>query len=77
MSGHTPATVSSFGAPNSMRKKKITEHDLDLAAQWVIDSLNDLIDGNERRHYRNVYKKGYRNGYMKGIEHAAKELLAR
>ncbi len=70
--------VSSFGAPNSMRKKnKITEEDLDRAAEWLIDSLNDLIDGNERKHYRDVYKKGYRDGYMKGIDHAAKELLAR
>ena len=70
--------VSSFGAPNSMKQNnKVTEEDLDLAAQWVIQGLNDLIDGNERKHYRDVYKKGYRDGYMKGIDHAAKELLAR
>ncbi len=70
--------VSSFGAPNSMRKKtKITEADLDLAAKWVIDSLNDLIDGNERKHFRDVYKRGYRDGYNKGIESGMRDLLAR
>lgn len=69
--------VSSFGAPNSMRKKKITEEDIDLAAQWVIEGLKDLIDGNEAKHFREVYKKGYRDGYNKGVDHAAKELLAR
>ena len=69
--------VSSFGAPNSMKKKKVTEADLDLAARWVVDGLHRLLDGNERKHYRSVYKRGYRDGYMKGIEHAAKELLAR
>ncbi|MEE8599271.1 MAG: hypothetical protein V3S69_07195 [Dehalococcoidales bacterium] len=61
-----------------MRKKtKITEADLDLAAKWVIDSLNDLIDGNERKHFRDVYKRGYRDGYNKGIESGMRDLLAR
>lgn len=69
--------VSSFGAPNSMRKKKITEEDLDRAAVWLIDSLNDLLDGNERKHYRDVYKKGFRDGYNKGVESNLRDLLAR
>ncbi len=57
--------------------KIISDTDLDIAAQYIAERLNLLLNKRRRRTITAAYKRGYKVGYEEGIKDAAKKLLAR